>query len=229
MNFSLKLSDKIIFSTQLQKQVFLNNFNIQDSNSCVISNPYQKISIEERRANRRLKQIIYAGRFLKFKNIESLIAAFSELTEKFPDFSLKIFGEGPNELNLRKRIENLGLLGSKIEICDPLRRENFLEVLKDSYLYVLPSLTDISPNSILDCLATGTPFLLTKENGFMEFMEKEAIVFNPLDNSDLKDKIEHLLNKKNYEHYQKIIKRINYDKSWEDYAGEVLKIFEKNI
>ena len=90
--------------------------------------------------------------------------------------------------------------------------------------FFLPSLSDVSPNVILDCLSLGTPFLLTRETGFHEVLKDVGLFVDPKDESDIAAKLRELLNPSFYAAYRERILRFNRSRSWDDVFQDWLKI-----
>ena len=65
-------------------------------------------------------------------------------------FTLELIGEGPLKPTIEQRIKNLK--NKRIKLVDKLIGSQLIEKLAQSYLVVFPSLTDISPNTLLECL-----------------------------------------------------------------------------
>ena len=82
------------------------------------------------------KQILSVGRLSQQKDQATLIKAFSLLINKFPNWSLKIIGEGP----LRSELENLI---SDLEICDKVSLPGLSKDIHEDYnladIFVIPS------------------------------------------------------------------------------------------
>ncbi|MFI5634572.1 glycosyltransferase family 4 protein [Streptomyces sp. NPDC051664] len=55
------------------------------------------------------KLIVAAGRLVEVKRYDRLIAAFAKVTAEHPDWTLRIYGRGPEKTRLRQQIEQLGL------------------------------------------------------------------------------------------------------------------------
>ncbi|MST04016.1 MAG: glycosyltransferase [Candidatus Pacebacteria bacterium] len=227
INFSMLRAHRIIFSGDFQKQVFLKNYSIDENKTLIIGNPYDlkvnsgilKINTEKDRV------IIYAGRIMRLKNLDFVIDVFLKFKENHPDFKLKILGDGPYREILESRIKNLGGERVGIIIGPGLLKADFLNELKKSYLYILPSLSDMTPNSILDSFSVGTPFISTKETGFQYLLEGKAKTFDPFNSQELLDIFEYLAVDKNYQAYQKALEGIKYQVSWNDYSESILKLF----
>ncbi|MFH8985195.1 glycosyltransferase family 4 protein [Streptomyces varsoviensis] len=55
------------------------------------------------------KVIVAAGRLDAAKRFDLLVRAFSQLADEYPDWSLRIYGRGPDRARLRELIDELGL------------------------------------------------------------------------------------------------------------------------
>ena len=55
------------------------------------------------------RDLVYLGRFIKSKDINTLISAFKSLVEIYRDLTLTLIGDGPEKNNIVKMIEDLGL------------------------------------------------------------------------------------------------------------------------
>ncbi|MDN5654352.1 MAG: Stealth CR1 domain-containing protein [Kocuria sp.] len=64
------------------------------------------------------KVVMGAGRFVPSKGFNDLIRAFGKVTEEFPEWRLRIFGDGPQRDRLLRTARNLGI-ASQVEIMRP--------------------------------------------------------------------------------------------------------------
>ncbi|MUL40169.1 glycosyltransferase family 4 protein [Streptomonospora sp. PA3] len=55
------------------------------------------------------KTIVAAGRLIQIKRYDRLLDAFAKIVPQYPDWTLRIYGRGPARLQLRRRIDELGL------------------------------------------------------------------------------------------------------------------------
>ncbi len=227
INFSLVRAYKIVFSGELQKSVFVKNYSINEKSISIIENPYESKNELESELNYkdREKTIIYAGRIMRLKNLDFLIDVFLEFRKDHKEFKLKILGDGPYRKDLEDRVRGLGGINAGIVIGPALLRADFLRELYKSYLYVLPSLSDMTPNSVLDSFSVGTPFICTEETGFQYFLEGKAKTFDPFNKLELLNIFEYLANERNYKAYQKSLESIKYQVSWNDYSDKILRLF----
>jgi glycosyltransferase involved in cell wall biosynthesis len=194
---TLKICPALVFSTDWQKNIWSHEYNIGADKLFVIENFYGR---KIQSAEPKHKNFIWAGRLLKLKNIEVLRSAFDKarITDK------DIFLETYYDLSLQE----------------------LLEKLRTCYAVILPSLTDVSPNFILDAMVFNRPFILTKETGFLDKLKDVGIFIDPLNSEEIEKKILFLANKEHYDDYKKKIAEYNFTHSWQEIAGEFINIYE---
>ena len=213
----LKNADKIIFTSDFQRQIYLKHYGFKIEKTAIIKNPFPEAKTALAQTHSESHQILYAGRLLKLKNLEFLIKVFYNLLLKTDkQVTLKIIGEGPAKAQLTKY--------DKVIFAPPLPHQELMQEIGKSHICVLPSLTEITPNFALECLALGKPVLLTQENGLVDLGDS-LILISPKNEADLERKILFLLDEKNYGDYAEKIKKISKDYTWDDVIKEHEKSF----
>jgi len=107
------------------------------------------------------------ARLEEIKNIEMLIEAGKELQKSYVNFRISIFGEGPLKSSLeRKIVEN--------NLQELIKLEGFVQqilpILEALDVFVLCSLHEGLPMSILEAMAVGTPVICTSVGGMKEIV-----------------------------------------------------------
>jgi len=193
--FLLKSSNNIIFSTQWQKDIFKDAYGIADSKTSIIENFFGG-KIESHESKR--KNFLWYVRDIKIKNGDVLKKTFEKARVEKKEIELDT-GNTTHEELIRK--------------------------IRECYVVILPSLSDISPNYILDAIRFNKPFILTKHSGYTQKFKEIGVFVDPLDENDMKDKILYLAEDLNYEKHKNLIKNYNFTHSWNEIADEFLKIF----
>ncbi len=119
-------------------------------------------------------RMLFLGRFVGFKNLPTLVAAMRDL----PDFKLSLVGEGPMGPALRAQVRSLGV-EDRVKFFPPVQGAEKERVFAEHDLLILPSLTELSPNTALEARAHGLPVLLTAETGLSPALSK-GIRLTPL-------------------------------------------------
>lgn len=119
------------------------------------------------------KQILFLSRIHVKKGIELLIDSWKELTVSFPDWSIKIVGNGEEEyINvLKEKISQSGLEKS-IEILPPVFGQDKVELYQSSALFVLPSYSENFGMVIAEAMSCGVP-VITSEFTPWSFLNEE--------------------------------------------------------
>ena len=98
--------------------------------------------------------VIACGRMNPEKGHWNLVRSFSSVARRIPDTRLVILGSGPLESELRQLVERLGL---DDRVSFPGFEPNPSAWISRARVYVLPSVWEGFPNSLLEALAVGTP------------------------------------------------------------------------
>ena len=229
--FLYPLADGCVFQT-LQAQKYYMDRKMLKCKSIVLRNPlnpdFNVIPYEGDRKNK----IVTMGRLSVEKNQKMLIEAFSYIADKYPEYSVEIYGDGPlhdeleqsiRQYNMEKRVFLMG------------RKDNVKEYVKDASIFVLPSNSEGMPNALLEAMALGLPSIATDcpiggsaviindgVNGFLIPMNDAKTlsekISSLIDNKDLADRFGM--------EARKVLVDFNTDKvcsQWEEYLISVKK------
>lgn len=98
--------------------------------------------------------IVALGRLVDTKQFDVLIDAFAQLAEHFPDWSLVIWGEGPQRASLAQQIKRLGLEG-RVTLAG--RTSEPWQALSSADVFAMTSRVEGFPNALLEAMALGLP------------------------------------------------------------------------
>ncbi len=225
IRFVLRNSSAIIFTTEFQRDIFVPAYDLDAGRTAVIGNAFERESDRIYNSVENPKVILWAGRFIKLKNLEFLLNVFKRLVSHDKNLVLKLIGDGPERQNLESRIKNLEL-GDKVMFVKALNEDSLAVEIKKSYFCVLPSLSEISPNFALKCLSLNKPIVITQETGIKK--EFPGLMYaDPKNEESFYQAMLRLLDKNSYDNYQKSISDIRYRKTWQDLAEEYLNILKK--
>ena len=196
--FVLRNSTALVFSTSWQKEIFEKNYNLNPKKSFIIENFYgEKIA----NLGFKEKKFLWAGRPLRLKNLENLKQVFVEAKKENGDI--------------------------KLEIVSGVSQDELMQKIQNCYAVILPSISDVSPNLILEGIMANKPFILTKETGLYGKLKDIGIFIDPLDGEDIKKKVLFLADDNNYKEYKERVANFNFTHSWKQIAGEFLEIYKK--
>lgn len=109
-------------------------------------------------AGNESKTFVTACRLAKQKNLPLMLNAFKRFVSKYPGYSLKIYGEGPEESSLINLRNQLGL--DESVHFEPFST-NIHDIMKNALAYVSSSDYEGISNSMLEALAIGMPTICT--------------------------------------------------------------------
>ncbi len=121
----------------------------------VIQNP---ILIPELALNYDAKNIIAVGRLSVEKGFDALVQAFSITGENHSDWTLTIWGEGPDRIKLEQLIQEKSL--EKRVTLPGASKDIFHEMAKGS-IFVLSSRFEGMPNALAEAMALGMAVIAT--------------------------------------------------------------------
>ncbi|MBI4132367.1 MAG: glycosyltransferase family 4 protein [Candidatus Sungbacteria bacterium] len=214
---------RIVFSSRWRNDIFQAGYSLRPEQAALIRPPYPG---PERRSSERNRAFVFAGRFVGVKNLPRLIRAFAAACP--PPWRLLLIGAGPQRTALKAEIRASGA-ADRIRIRPALPTAEVGAAIASAHAVLLPSLSDVSPNVILDCIETGTPFLLTKETGFYEALKDIGIFVDPLDEADIAAKLRILMDSPSYAAYCERLREFRGGRSWDDVAGDWLKVIRDSL
>lgn len=111
------------------------------------------------------------GRLQEVKNHACLIDAFIQLRELLPSarerLRLVIVGDGPLRAALLEKIAAAGLTDV---ICLPGARSDIAEIMQTFSIFVLPSIAEGTPVTLLEAMSTGLPVVASRVGGIAELV-----------------------------------------------------------
>lgn len=147
------------------------------------------------RSDARLDQakvVIYSGRLIGCKGVDVLLDAWNRVIKRHNDARLLILGAGP----LREELENMAArYGMSQSVIFWGFASNVRDLLNAADIYVLPSLHEGMPNSLLEAMACRLPVVATKIGGVSDFVTdgRNGVLVEPGDAAGLAAGIERLL------------------------------------
>lgn len=135
----------------------------------------------------------YAARMEEGKGPLNLLDAFAEVKEMGKPVYLRMAGAGPQLLEVKLRAKQLGLLNSCVftgAYTEPLGRNVFMQSLD---VFVLPTLAEGTPNSIIEAMAHGLPIIASAVGGIPDMISMDiGILVPPGDNAALAQAMQQL-------------------------------------
>jgi len=102
------------------------------------------------------------GKLRSEKGIADFVTAAARVNGRLPGCRFVIWGEGPERDAVSRQIQALGLAQS-VELCGATTAAE--EALREMDVFVLPSHSEASSNSLLEAMASGLPIVATRVGG----------------------------------------------------------------
>ena len=126
----------------------------------------------------------YAARFEEGKGPLVLIEALSRLASERSRAIVRMAGTGPEVLELKKKVCQLGLA----DVCEfvghytePAGRRAFMSSLD---VFILPSLAEGTPNSVIEAMAHGLPVIASEVGGIPDLVSEDSGILVPPGNDE---------------------------------------------
>ena len=104
--------------------------------------------------NAGIRTLLAVGRLVDQKQFEVLLDAYRLIADEFPDWRLRIVGDGENRGSLEHQMESLGL---RDRVTLPGATGDIQREYVNAHLFVLPSRWEGFPNALAEALAHGLP------------------------------------------------------------------------
>ena len=169
ITFSKSLKDRIIYNIINQskggvfqtKEASLFYGKRLRKRSIVIPNPISLknttipiIAMQDRR-----KTVVSVGRFQNVqKRYDVMLKAFQRFSQRYPDYTLKLYGSGEDEVLIRNWINELNI-SDKVELPGAIK--NPIEHIYKDGIFVITSDYEGIPNALLEAMAVGLPVVAT--------------------------------------------------------------------
>jgi glycosyltransferase involved in cell wall biosynthesis len=119
--------------------------------------------------------ILFVGTLSKNKGIKYLLQAFAEVCHSFkdPDLRLDLVGDGPEKQSLMDLVKQLEIQ-SKVSFLGSLSQKEVSCRMRQSLLFVLPSLREGFGVVLLEALASGTPCIGSLTGGIPDIITPDV-------------------------------------------------------
>ena len=125
----------------------------------ILPNSVNPSFIRKRYVGEREKTIVMVGRLDANKNQGMVMEAFKEAaSDKFEDFKLVLYGDGPDRLKLQRKAVSLGI-ENRVEFKGLVK--HVAEHIEKAYMFILASDQEGMPNSLIEAMSLGIACIST--------------------------------------------------------------------
>lgn len=127
----------------------------------VPNDPTKRSCIPAPHAPSEALRILYAGRFAPVKNVPMFARALRAARGRGAPISMLFVGDGEERAECERILDGM----NDVRFLGVRAPHDIENLLSETDLYVLPSLSDICPNGVLEAVGCGVPCLVTREHG----------------------------------------------------------------
>lgn len=192
--YSFTHADKVILLSKTWKQEVINAFHLPEDKMEILYNPCP--TVEPSKSEERDKYILFAGTLTHRKGYDDLIKAFATIANKFPEWRLKLAGNG--EIDNGRRLVKQYNIEKQVDFLGWVNGQEKDTAFRHASIYCLPSYSEGFPMGVLDAWAYHLPVVTTPVGGIPDIAVdgENLMLFNPGDLSSLAAKLEILINDK---------------------------------
>ena len=199
--WAMRHASSLVFTTNWLKEIFKKAYSLNPERLSIINNYFEPLLIENgNQLNDKEKFFISSARNIFIKNKDKVSTAFNLAQKKDPTIKL---------------------------VDKQMDFDSFQEAIASSYAIIVASVSEVSPNLILEAIQRGKPFIVTKDIGMKDILGDIAVFVDPLSVNDIGQKVLFLADKQNYAKQTAKIRNWDFHHSWDEIATEFISVYEK--
>jgi glycosyltransferase involved in cell wall biosynthesis len=195
---SCKKADAIICLTPKEKNSVIEKYGVKTSGKIsVIPNGINIREIRDRAAENKVAfeferpVLLFCGRFSPIKGILHLLRSWRIVRSHGVNGTLLLVGRSDLLLGaIKEYVERAKL---NIHIIQDVSYDRLIALYKESDIFLLPSLFEGLPYTLIDALSLGKPAVVSTLLGFKSLLRDSVLYANPIDPHDFAEKIEILI------------------------------------
>jgi len=176
------------------------------------------------------KQILWIGRFTPGKGVEYLLKGFGAFSQEFPDYTIVMVGRGPLRDDFAKMIRKMGL-EDKVVLRDFIPNELLPSLYQESSVFLLTSLEEGVPRTILEAMACGRPVICTALIHLINIVSECGLLIPIKDAGAVADALSELASDPGLAHNlgQAARAKVVSQYSWDDTVAKTLVLYASLI
>lgn len=193
--WTLNTADKILCYTDEEKEKLVTLLHINKSKIIVVPNGVDTDQFHPRLKKNSINttNLLWVGRFVKGKGVEYLIQSMSTLVKDNPDLHLTLIGDGPGKGSICEFITDLGL-DNHVKIIEFVPYDKIPEIFQNSDIFVLPSLYEGVPRTVLEAMSCGIPVVISQFTHLEGLIDGGGQMFPKMDVEALSTIIKEIIN-----------------------------------
>jgi glycosyltransferase involved in cell wall biosynthesis len=119
----------------------------------------------------QMENVLFAGTWIKRKGTTDLIPAFTSLASRYPNLRLVVLGGGVSEEAILSDFPPE--VRSRVRCVSTNSEEETARVFAEADVYLLPSLFEGTPLTLLEAMMSGLPIITTATCGMRDVIEND--------------------------------------------------------
>lgn len=154
-NLLFPYASGVILQTERSRSFFSEKIS---RTAVILPNSLNPLFLRKRFQGEREKRIVSVGRLDSNKNHEMMIRAFASLADRYPEYTLTIYGEGELREVLQKLIGSLDL---ENRVFLPGVIPDVADKIEKAAVFLLVSYSEGISNALIEAMALGLPVIAT--------------------------------------------------------------------
>jgi glycosyltransferase involved in cell wall biosynthesis len=221
----IKNAAEVITHSPTNYQAFNDDYEIQ-----LIPHPVDDIFYFNGDKKYNYPKLVSACRLLSLKNIDKVLESLANLKKSGLAFEYRIIGDGPEMKNLKRLVQELGLV-DEVSFKGYLSREKVAAHLKDFNIFIMPSYPETLGRAFLEAAAAGCLIIGHKNTGVDGlFLDRESAVL--VDNQTLSMRLENVISnfsKENVHNYIARSRKVIDKLRWSEISQKYNEIYSSVI
>lgn len=227
-NLLFPFASGVILQTERSRGFFSKRVS---KSAVILPNSLNPLFLRERYQGEREKRIVSVGRLDANKNHEMMFRAFAGLADRYPEYTLTVYGEGELRETLQKLIaflsmeEKIYLPGVVPDVADKIGKAS---------LFLLTSYSEGISNALMEAMALGLPVIATDvpSGGTQELIRhgENGLIIPAGDAGALEEAMDRLLSDREFAERlgtqaHKIQERLSPDRvnrQWQEYFEKII-------
>lgn len=218
-------ADTVICYTDTERSQLI-NLGINPEKIVVIHNGVNTEIFAPAKSIPDKKQILWIGKYVPGKGVEYLIKGFQLFSQDHPDYQLVMVGRGPLKDTYIETIQELGI-AEKVVFKDFVPNNDLPKYYQESQIFVLPSLEEGVPRTILEAMSCGVPVICTRLPQLVDIVSGSGLLVPTKDPQAIADALSQVVSDPTFSLSlgENGRKRVLSDYSWEDTVRKTLDLY----
>lgn len=153
--FLFHFADGIVLQTKQARDFFPKSLQ---KKAVILPNSINPAFLNVQNKVEKQKEIVAVGRIDKNKNQRMLVEAFLEIANDYPDWCVRLYGDGEESLKLKELVKKVGM---EKQVFFMGQVSNVAEEVCKASIFVLPSKCEGMPNALIEAMTLGTAVIST--------------------------------------------------------------------